>query len=634
MEDSFTLKQLADSEMYLDKSRGVFVQSRESSHPILANELDSREAEILEEFPDYIFVPSFSDVTFKYYFVNQEIDLLGVQVKIGRNGKGFEISPPSFLEADYIIHDKKILPLRHEDFIALNSFLPTLERDGLTGMNIEELMNFEHFCSVNGFEVDNPELKDKVLSSKKVDVGRYINDLSIEPYPYQVIGIEWLTSQKKLGLKGAILADVMGLGKTLQVIGFIAKNVKAGLQNNLVICPATLIDNWKSEFIKFAPNLNFYTHFGPFRTGVPSGLVNHDVVITSYDALIADHSILRTIDWNIVALDEAQQIKNPDTKRTIRSKDLKRSFGVAITGTPLENRLRDVWSLSDFAQPGLFGSEDSFIDEFESDPGGAREVNRVLRSVMLRRKLSDINHQLPEKIVINHPLRWPEELNELYETTRRDALEEFSTAGGLVATGRLRKLTTHPILMDVGPASDLLALSPKFALTVDILEELFANNEKCLIFASYREIMDRFENDIRHRFPQAMVEILDGRTEISNRQPLVERFNAFQGPGVLICNPIVAGAGLNITGANHVIHYNLEWNPAKEDQATFRVYRNGQLKETFIHRLFYIDTIDQVIDERIESKRGLADLSLDNLISRDDYLAALQVSPSGANNAY
>jgi SNF2 family DNA or RNA helicase len=141
--------------------------------------------------------------------------------------------------------------------------------------------------------------------------------------------------------------------------------------------------------------------------------------------------------------------------------------------------------------------------------------------------------------------------------------------------------------------------------------------------------MDRFAIDLANRFPKSFIEILDGRTEMTDRQPLVERFNNFEGSGVLICNPIVAGAGLNITGANHVIHYNLEWNPAKEDQATFRVYRNGQLKETFIHRLFYVSTIDEVIDERIQLKRNLADLSLDQLVTQDDYLAGLQISPMG-----
>jgi SNF2 family DNA or RNA helicase len=613
--------------MYFDSSRSLFLDSRESGKILSSFDLSEREDELQKAYPDFTFVPSYWDIKFSYFFVNEDTDLIGVRIILTKSGTSVEIRPKSHLGADYLVEDLQIMPIRSHDFEALNRFLPTLEKDGLRGLNIEELMNFEFFCSTNQFTIENAEFKDKVLSSKNVDVGKYINELAVDPYPYQVIGIEWLTSQKKLGLKGAILGDVMGLGKTLQAIGFITKNVNAGLQNNLVICPATLIDNWRKEIEKFSPELKVLTHFGQYRSGIPSGLVNYDVVVTSYDALVADHAIFRAINWNIVILDEAQQIKNPEAKRTLRSKGLPREFGLAISGTPLENRLRDIWSLSDFAQPGLFGTEDSFSNEFESSSSGAIEVNRILRSIMLRRKLSDIDHQLPEKIVKDYPLRWPEELNEIYERVRQEALAEFAHAGGLVATGRLRKLTTHPILMDVGPQNDLLALSPKYALTVDILEELFASNEKCLIFASYREIMDRFSNDLIHRFPKSFVEILDGRTEMSDRQPLVERFNKFEGSGVLICNPIVAGAGLNITGANHVIHYNLEWNPAKEDQATFRVYRNGQLKETFIHRLFYASTIDEVIDERIQLKRGLADLSLDKLVTQDDYLAGLQISP-------
>lgn len=619
--------------MYFDSSRSLFLDSRESGKVLFASDLDERVEELQKTYPEFSFIPSYWDINFSYYFVNETTDLIGVRIILFKSGNSVEIHPQSHLAADYLVDGSQILPIRRHDFEALNTFLPTLEKDGLRGLNIEELMNFEFFCSTNQFTIENAEFKDRVLSSKNVDVGKYINEMSVQPYPYQVIGIEWLTSQKKLGLKGAILGDVMGLGKTLQAIGFLTKNVNSGLQNNLVICPATLIDNWKKEIQRFSPKLKVLTHFGQYRTGIPSGLVNFDVVVTSYDALVADHAILRAINWNIVILDEAQQIKNPEAKRTLRSKGLPREFGLAISGTPLENRLRDIWSLSDFAQPGLFGTEDSFSNEYESESGGALEVNRILRSIMLRRKLSDIDHQLPDKVVKDYPLRWPEELNDLYEKVRHEALAEFAHAGGLVATGRLRKLTTHPILMDIGPQNDLLALSPKYALTVDILDELFANNEKCLIFASYREIMDRFSNDLIHRFPKSFIEILDGRTEMSDRQPLVERFNNFEGSGVLICNPIVAGAGLNITGANHVIHYNLEWNPAKEDQATFRVYRNGQLKETFIHRLFYVSTIDEVIDERIQLKRGLADLSLDKLVTQDDYLAGLQISPMGSQNA-
>ena len=455
--------------------------------------------------------------------------------------------------------------------------------------------------------------------------------MDVLPYPYQSVGIEWLRSQQSLGRTGVILADVMGLGKTLQAIGLITENVSRGLRNNIVICPGTLIENWRREITKFSSGLNYLIHSGSLRAGTAAKISDFDVVITSYDALVRDHAMLASINWNLVIVDEAQFIKNPSAQRSVRCKGLPRKFGIAISGTPLENRLLDLWSLTEFAEPGLFGTESQFENEYESDPNGAVEVNRVIRPILLRRKLDDIEHQLPEMVVIDHPIIWPEELNSIYEDVRNEAIREFAHAGGLVATGRLRKLTTHPLLMDIGP-SDMTVLSPKYALALEIIEELFANGEKCLIFASYQKIIDLITNDIATRYPLSFVKSLDGRTPNEERTPLVDHFNDFQGSGVLVCNPIVAGAGLNIVGANHVIHYNLEWNPAKEDQATFRVYRNGQLKETFIHRLFFVDTIDEVIDQRIQLKRGLSDLSVDGPVSNEDYLAGLQITPFGKSH--
>jgi SNF2 family DNA or RNA helicase len=274
----------------------------------------------------------------------------------------------------------------------------------------------------------------------------------------------------------------------------------------------------------------------------------------------------------------------------------------------------------------LFPSRAKFENDYENNSHGAAEAGKLLRPILLRRRLSDIDHQLPDKVVIDHPLVWPSELNEIYEEVRIEAIREFSMSGGLVATGRLRKLTTHPIMMEI-ELDEMNDLSPKYSALLDIIDELFANDEKCLVFASYTHMIDRMADDLSWRYPRSFIERLDGRTPMKSRSDLVDRFNSAPNSGVLICNPTVAGAGLNITGANHVIHYNLEWNPAKEDQATFRVYRNGQLKETFIHRLFYIDTIDEVIDQRIHTKRSLSDLSVDGGVLEEDYWAGLHVSP-------
>ena len=618
-----------DFKMKFNAELSVFVS--EEKEILTSAMLIELEGEFSKTFPNFELSQSYWDVGFTYYFIDETKEKIDIYLVLSNKRKIIKFIPPNFLEADYFVFEDLVIPLRKHEYSALKEFLPTLDHDGILGFTVKELMNFDYFASVNNFPIDNSELKDKILASPNVNLNQFESVLAVSPYPYQAVGIEWLCSQQSLGRRGAILADVMGLGKTLQAIGLITHNVNDGHKDNLVICPGTLLENWRRELTKFSPNLTVLTHFGAFRAGTAAKVRGYDVVITSYDSLIRDHAMLSTINWNLVVIDEAQAIKNPNAQRTIRCKGLPRNFGLAMSGTPLENRLLDLWSLCDFAEPGLFGTESQFENQYEGVVNGASEVNKVIRPILLRRRLHEIEHQLPEKVVIDHPITWPSELNEIYERVRIEAIQEFALAGGLVATGRLRKLTTHPLLMDIGP-EDMTTLSPKYSLTLEILEELFANKEKCLIFASYKNIIDRMTHDIGIRHPSAFVKSLDGRTEMIERNPLVDRFNAFPGSGVLICNPIVAGAGLNITGANHVIHYNLEWNPAKEDQATFRVYRNGQLKETFIHRLFYVDTIDEVIDQRIQMKRNLSDLSVDAAVTNEDYLAGLQITPFGKKN--
>jgi SNF2 family DNA or RNA helicase len=378
--------------------------------------------------------------------------------------------------------------------------------------------------------------------------------------------------------------------------------------------------------------LKVIAHSGPWRAGTAKQIEGHDVVLTSYDTVVQDYAMLKTINWNVIVLDEAQAIKNPAAKRSLKSKALPRSFGLVVTGTPLENRLLDLWSLTQFADPSRFDSQDSFELNYTDSPESAARVHAMIRPILLRRKLDDIEHQLPEKTIINHPLKWPDELNDIYEDTRSAAIAEYRRSGSLVAVSRLRKLATHPILMDIGPR-DLTALSPKYTVTISILEELFLNNEKALVFMTYVRMIDLVAEDLESRFENVLVLKMYGRVPMEERSRLIDRFNMHRGPAVMLCNTIVAGAGLNITGANHVIHFNLEWNPAKEDQATFRVYRHGQTLKTFIHRLFYLDTVDEVIDQRIAMKRELADMSVDARLTSEDIRSWLMVSPNGASSA-
>ncbi len=609
----------------LSLDRTYFVNS-EDNRPLKAQEFLEKISGHDGEYQGIKIWENYWDCTFSYRVDEGDNRKLRLMLSLSCRTKNFQMDFPRELKVDYLIHKGNFLPLRPSAAKALSDLPALVFQDGDSALSVIELLSLEYFAAEQSIPLENLDLRSRFLAGHVSDEGLGSSGLSLEPYPYQSVGIEWLDAQQRIGKPGALLCDVMGLGKTLQGIGLIVKNLQRGLGQNLVVCPSTLIENWKREFAKFAPQVEPYVHSGPFRSGVVKALLEKEVVITSYDTLVIDFSILQNVDWNVVVIDEAQAIKNPNAKRTHRAKELKRKFSVAVTGTPLENRLLDLWSLVNFANPGILGEKSDFEFNFPEEPESAAAISELIKPIMLRRKLDQVENQLPDITVIDHPLTWPSELIDVYENVRRIAWEQFPVSGGLVATTRLRMLATHPRLLGIG-SSNLMDHSPKLALSVELLDELFANGEKALVFTSYLEMIDAFVFELSERFPRAFVRNLDRRVPIQDRQDLVDAFNAFDGPGVLVCNPIVAGAGLNITGANHVIHYNLEWNPAKEDQATFRVYRNGQTKHSFIHRLFYLDTIDQVIDTRIARKRLLSDLSVDSIEDQDDFKFAMQISP-------
>jgi SNF2 family DNA or RNA helicase len=607
-------------------SEGAFYDSQgHEKIRLTIRDILKREEEVLGSFPDYSISDSFWDLTFSLEKTSQIPISLTLKLTLKNKGHVIEAMIPPHIQSDYFVVKSKVLPIRETDFTMMDSFCKNFKGSELSPLSISKLVAIEKFFMDSAIELGNLEYRNEFLADQN-HASTSENLLEVTPYPYQSIGIEWMRAQKMLGMPGVILGDVMGLGKTLQVIGFIAGEVSLGKCDNLVICPSTLVENWRREFVKFAPWLTPYIHFGPQRAGTTRKLLNHELVITTYETLVNDFAILSTIDWNSVSLDEAQFIKNSHAKRSQRSKGLKKLFGIAITGTPLENRLNDLWSLSEFASPRTFGSESEFQDTYAGSDTGASQVHSLIKPFLLRRRLGDIEHQLPDLLIQDHPLIWPEELNSFYESVRQEALAEFPVAGGLVATQRLKSLTTHPRLAGL-VTSSLSELSPKYALTLQILEELFNNGEKALIFCGSVKMINDMVDELKYSYRDSFVGKLDGSIPIGDRSSLIDEFNAFPGPGVLICNPSVAGAGLNITGANHVIHYTLEWNPAKEDQSTFRVYRNGQLRNAFVHRMYYLNTIDEVIDDRIQSKRKLADLSVDAGMSSEDWKSCIMITP-------
>lgn len=447
-------------------------------------------------------------------------------------------------------------------------------------------------------------------------------------YPYQASGVAFLTLVADQGV-GCILGDEMGLGKTAQVIALlqIEKNAERGPA--LVVTPATLLENWKRELAIFAPTLSVLMHAGTERGGVSARLIGFDVVLVSYDTAIRDQELLNQVPWNVVALDEAQAIKNPEALRTNAVKRLPRRVSIAVTGTPLENRIDDLWSLADFALPGLLGDRDTFQAEFGNLLADAARLAPVVSPLLLRRKVLEVAHDLPERIEVPQALQMSPRLANAYEALRKQTIEEFGPAGGLVATTRLRMLCAHPSL--VGDwYSDPCMEMPKYARAVELLDEIFSIGEKVLVFSTYQAVADLFMNDMPKRFPDGFFRFIDGRTESPERQAIVDSFFAHRGYGALFLNPKAAGSGLNITAANHVIHYNPEWNPALTAQASARSYRKKQTRPVTIHHLFYVQTIEEVIRGVAAFKQELAGEAVTGHDGGSDPLAiahALQTSP-------
>ncbi len=463
---------------------------------------------------------------------------------------------------------------------------------------------------------------------KKATVYHQPYGLKATLFPYQKTGAAW-TDYMLDNVHGCILGDEMGLGKTLQTIVLIRKRANEG-KKTLVIAPVSLLENWKEECAKFAPDLKVLVHHGADRTGSPAGFDDYDVVVTSYGHAVTDNLLFCLKKWDLMVLDEAQNIKNPHSNRAKAVNRIPSVGRLAITGTPFENHMTDVWSITDFVLPGYLGAEGSFKARVSDDVNGARQVEPVLSSIMIRRLVKDVGSDLPDRIDIPRPLTMSEAEADAYEEARRDLQAKGMTR--LPAIQKLRMYCTHPEIYDDGISGDPAKLSVKYQHTCEILEEIFERHEKVLIFTSYQKMFDIFMRDIPLRFG-IPADFINGTTPVPERQKKVDEFNNRKGSALLVLNPKAAGTGLNITAANHVIHYNPEWNPAVEDQASARAYRRGQTKTTFIYRLYYRSTLEEIINERIERKRSMAGAAVVGTdgtgTDMQDIIKALDISPEG-----
>ncbi|WP_030330226.1 DEAD/DEAH box helicase [Micromonospora parva] len=439
--------------------------------------------------------------------------------------------------------------------------------------------------------------------------------------PYQQRGLAWLAFLRSLGL-GGVLADDMGLGKTVQLLALLAGDPpEAG--PTLLVCPMSLVGNWQREAARFTPGLRVHVHHGAERArGAEFTAAAHgaDLVLTTYSVAARDAADLAGIDWHRVVVDEAQAIKNASTRQAEAVRALPARQRVAVTGTPVENRLADLWSIMQFANPGLLGPAATFRKRFaepierHGDAEAAERLRRITGPFVLRRLKTDssIISDLPEKLEMEVLCNLTAEQAALYRVVVDDMLARIETSDGIERRGlvlatmtRLKQVCNHPaqLLRDGSP---LEGRSGKLARLTEILEEVLAAGERALLFTQYAEFGAMLRGHLSARFGREVL-FLHGGVGKAERDTLVQRFQSAEGPPLFVLSLKAGGTGLTLTAANHVVHVDRWWNPAVEDQATDRAFRIGQRRRVQVRKFVCAGTVEEKVAALIADKRSLAE---------------------------
>ncbi|GAB4019442.1 SNF2-related protein [Spirosoma koreense] len=471
----------------------------------------------------------------------------------------------------------------------------------------------------------SPEVRTLIKQFTEIAAQPLPEALNATLRPYQHRGYDWLVKNTALGM-GSLLADDMGLGKTLQVISLLLRFRQEGRfkkQKGLVILPTTLLTNWQKEIARFAPDLRATIYHGPSRKLPTDRADEYDILLTTYGVVRSDLDKLKKLTWAVVIIDEAQNIKNADTEQTKAVKALKSPIRIALSGTPVENRLSEFWSIMDFVNKGYLGGLSKFNEEFgkpiqqERDHQKLEQFRLITSPFLLRRVKTDrtIISDLPDKIENNQFCSLTPEQTALYESVVQESIRAIEEKDGIARRGLVLKLMTA--LKQIGNhphqylkrGNDTAALSGKATLLMNLLENIYASHEKVLIFTQYREMGELLTRFIQQAFGEQPL-FLHGGTSRADRDQMVEQFQKNRSDHTFILSLKAGGTGLNLTQANHVIHYDLWWNPAVEAQATDRAFRIGQTKNVLVYRLMNQGTLEEKIDAMIRNKKELADLSV------------------------
>jgi hypothetical protein len=444
--------------------------------------------------------------------------------------------------------------------------------------------------------------------------------------PYQERGLAWLEFLGDFGL-GACLADDMGLGKTAQGLALLVAERSPSAANasgpTLVVCPMSVVENWRREAERFAPSLAVHVHHGGDRLGAEDLAVaaaGVNLVITTYGLVARDADLLAAIGWGRLVLDEAQNIKNSAARQAQAVRRIRAPRRIALTGTPVENRLAELWSIMEVLNPGLLGSANAFRQRFAvpieryADDDAAGRLRRATAPFILRRLKSDrtIIADLPEKLEMTVYCSLTREQATLYQAVVDEMLERIESSEGIERRGlvlatmlRLKQVCNHPAQM-LADGSALAGRSGKLERVEEILEEVLAEGDRALVFTQFAAFGALLRTHLRDRFGREVL-YLHGGTRKADRDAMVARFQGDDGPSILILSLKAGGTGLNLTAANHVIHVDRWWNPAVEDQATDRAYRIGQLRNVQVRKLVCAGTLEERIAAMLESKRALAE---------------------------
>ncbi|MFD3446586.1 DEAD/DEAH box helicase [Microbacteriaceae bacterium 4G12] len=453
--------------------------------------------------------------------------------------------------------------------------------------------------------------------------------------PYQHKGVEWLLYLRQLGF-GALLADDMGLGKTLQAIAYFLYTKEQGLSTgpSLIIAPTSVLGNWQKELERFAPSLNVALHYGGNRAKgeqfLPS-IEGTDIVLTSYALAHLDEEELASYKWSTVVLDEAQNIKNAHTKQSRAVRHLDALHKIALTGTPMENRLSELWSIFDFLNKGYLGSLPQFQRRFvtpiekDRDEVKIQQIQRLIGPFLLRRTKQDpdVALNLPDKQEQKEYCPLTAEQASLYEQLVQDTVASVQQLSGIERRGfillmlnKLKQICNHPSLyLKEAEPTEVTDRSAKIQKLVELIENIRERDESCLIFTQYIRMGDMLKKLLEEQTGEPVL-FLNGSVRKSGRDQMIQQFQNGRYK-IFILSLKAGGTGLNLTAANHVIHYDRWWNPAVENQATDRAYRIGQKRFVHVHKLITTGTLEEKIDEMLEKKQSLnnAIITSDNWIT-------------------